>query len=881
MTRSFFILFFLGCWSFSYGQIRLEGKVYSQEGGYPVPDAYVVIKDVKSGRTLGTALTDTTGYFRSDLAATDTLALMVKIHHYAYLPLQRQLIVLPHRHPVRLTFRLKPRVENLDEVVLDVRPAIVVKKDTIIYDVRRLASEGDESVADLLKKLGDFELTPDGQIKLKGRTVDKVLVNGEEISRAGASEIVKSIDPSKVEKIEVRFREENERFKESLLDRKDLVILDIQLKKLPRPYFGRLKGSGVVAGNKFDAALYANFFYLKPRAKIHFLAENHPAGDTYFSIFDLSRMGEEAWEQMLAVSGDFDEMKKKEGYKDEIFGVKDYHSRRRGIGGITAFVKPAPHWEVFGGFFIAFDRLGTLRSRYGYWPGDTLEWTSRLAEERTISQNKVEIIYRKPDTRFQTGVFLSYKNTRFDQRENFTFTNDHLTFGNSDTTYRLLARARYEHRFGKRWTGQAAVEGGSARKASQSRLIHTFEEAADRILDADSSRVYDLGQYFARQYTFFHPSFQWQYALENLSVTLYYDFYTHRYRLQQKASRLSNGTPVPAFTALLDFPYREQQTGVKFQWTIGEKWDVYFHPYFFRLAVSRPSPAVYEELFYTLRAGYRPYAFSGITLSYMRKYAPLAIERYFRFVRLKDAYTFQFFAGEPFRLYAQDILTADAYIEINGAKINAAYLYGRTRGKDVYRILAPPFTARYPSALKSFYHTVSVSYKNQNAGRKFTWELIPEFIYVCQEGEWETRPYCARTLFYLLGLKPAYDWKKYRLRLEGFGKLTRISYRNDLMTARPSTTNWRYSLSLRWEPDRTALKIKFTGIRFPAMPNTRYDMLEIRFKRKFTHSAFFLDVYNALNRKYFLMQDWTPISFWEDRVTILPRYLQMGWEWVF
>src|SRR5205085_1453985 len=71
--------------------------------------------------------------------------------------------------------------KHLDEViVLAERPPVTVRKDTIEFNASAFKTLPSALVEDLLKKLPGIDVDADGNITVKGKPVNKLLVDGKE-----------------------------------------------------------------------------------------------------------------------------------------------------------------------------------------------------------------------------------------------------------------------------------------------------------------------------------------------------------------------------------------------------------------------------------------------------------------------------------------------------------------------------------------------------------------------------------------------------------------------------------------------------------------------------------------------------------------------------
>src|SRR5690606_31815753 len=75
---------------------------------------------------------------------------------------------------------LQSTANLIEEVLITGKIPVVIKGDTVEYDASSFVTEKNAKVEDLLKVLPGISVDASGKITAQGKTVEKVLVDGEE-----------------------------------------------------------------------------------------------------------------------------------------------------------------------------------------------------------------------------------------------------------------------------------------------------------------------------------------------------------------------------------------------------------------------------------------------------------------------------------------------------------------------------------------------------------------------------------------------------------------------------------------------------------------------------------------------------------------------------
>lgn len=131
-------------------------------------------------------------------------------------------------------FKLKESViTELKEVVLfSNKKPIEVKKDTVIYNVSSFRDGSERKVEDLLKKLPGIEVNENsGEIKYKGKKVETVTLDGDNLFDSNYSIGTKNINIDIVEQIQAIENYSENVLLKNIVD-EDKVALNLKLKKV-------------------------------------------------------------------------------------------------------------------------------------------------------------------------------------------------------------------------------------------------------------------------------------------------------------------------------------------------------------------------------------------------------------------------------------------------------------------------------------------------------------------------------------------------------------------------------------------------------------------------------------------------------------------------
>lgn len=177
--------------------------------------------------------------------------------------------------PINLqTISLSKAALLLDEITVTGRSPVVINGDTTIYDAGSFKVAKDANVEDLLKVLPGITVDATGKITAQGKTVQKVLLDGEEFFGNDPKLITKNIRSNMVDKVKVYEKKSDQATITGIDDGERSQTIDITLKQdMKKGMFGQALASGGT-DKYYGAKLMANKFKGSEKIAVYGISAN-------------------------------------------------------------------------------------------------------------------------------------------------------------------------------------------------------------------------------------------------------------------------------------------------------------------------------------------------------------------------------------------------------------------------------------------------------------------------------------------------------------------------------------------------------------------------------------------------------------------------------
>lgn len=279
------ILIFLISFS-AFSQRTIFGTV-SDTLNAPLESANIIAKPLQENATIKFSIADHKGRYKLDLEKNVKYELIV-----SYIGFSDALFILEADSDITThDFLLKNTGEVLKEVIIthEYKP-IIVKKDTLIFDVKAFANGNERKMKEILEKLPGVEVDKNGTVTVQGKKVTKMLVEGSPFFGGGSKLAVENIPADALDKIEVIDHFNEVGFMKQVSDSEDLAM-NVKLKEDKKKFVFGDTQAGIEAGDG-DNGFYlghAALFYYSPKTNLGFIGDMNNIGKSTFTFEDLMR----------------------------------------------------------------------------------------------------------------------------------------------------------------------------------------------------------------------------------------------------------------------------------------------------------------------------------------------------------------------------------------------------------------------------------------------------------------------------------------------------------------------------------------------------------------------------------------------------------------
>ncbi|TKC12366.1 TonB-dependent receptor [Pedobacter polaris] len=170
---------------------------------------------------------------------------------------------------------MKLKATLLNEVIIKGQAAAIkIKGDTTEFNAGSYTIQPNDKVEDLLKKFPGMQVDKDGKITAQGKTVSKVLVDGEEFFGDDPTLVTKNLRADMVDKVQLFEKSSDQATFTGVDDGQKTTTLNIKLKEDKKSgYFGKVDG-GIGTDGFYEGQLMFNKFKAKQKFSIYGISSN-------------------------------------------------------------------------------------------------------------------------------------------------------------------------------------------------------------------------------------------------------------------------------------------------------------------------------------------------------------------------------------------------------------------------------------------------------------------------------------------------------------------------------------------------------------------------------------------------------------------------------
>ena len=286
--RKLFLVFTLLVTSYSFSQeksFEITGTLKAEDTSSPLESATVFVERIKDSTIVSYTISDKDGKFKIESSTYDE-ALNFYVSYVGYGTYFKKIIIDKEKIDLK-TISLK--LENqLGEVFIKSTAPITIKKDTLEFNVSSFKTKKDAYVEDLLKQLPGVEIDEEGTIKVNGKPVNKILVNGKPFFGDDPSITTKNLTKDIIEKIQVvDTKTKSEAFTGEEGDKENKTINLTIKEENNKGVFGRVAAGGGT-DERYEFSGMVNLFDNDRRVSV--LAGGNNTNSPGFSFGEISKM---------------------------------------------------------------------------------------------------------------------------------------------------------------------------------------------------------------------------------------------------------------------------------------------------------------------------------------------------------------------------------------------------------------------------------------------------------------------------------------------------------------------------------------------------------------------------------------------------------------
>lgn len=218
---------------------NVTGFVKDSEDGEALVRATIQIMSEDTTKMVAGGVTNTLGGYTIKNVEEGTY--IVKISYLGYHNFTRKITVRNAEtiHNVGTTLLIPNTILIEGAVVTATLPQMEVKEDTLIFNADAFKVPEGSVLEDLVKKLPGAEVSSDGTIKINGKTISRILVNGKEFFSNDKDMAMKNIPTEIVDKIKTYDRASDQERLSGIADGNEETVIDLTVKKgMNRGWFG-------------------------------------------------------------------------------------------------------------------------------------------------------------------------------------------------------------------------------------------------------------------------------------------------------------------------------------------------------------------------------------------------------------------------------------------------------------------------------------------------------------------------------------------------------------------------------------------------------------------------------------------------------------------
>ena len=264
-------------------KITVSGTVLDKGDKSPVVQATVQLLSLPDSAMVVGNVTDLDGRFKIEARPGKYV---LKVSFVGYLSYLKECQFAAGKSPVNLgDIQLASDAIMLQEaVVVAEAPQVTVSGDTLGYNASAYRTSEGAMLEELVKKLPGAEIDENGNVKINGKEVKKIMVDGKEFFGGDVKTGLQNLPVNMIERINAYDKQSDNARITGIDDGEEETVLDLTVKKgMNKGWFGNIDG-GLGTEDRYSASANVNRFntHGDQSYQISFIGNANNVGDKRF-----------------------------------------------------------------------------------------------------------------------------------------------------------------------------------------------------------------------------------------------------------------------------------------------------------------------------------------------------------------------------------------------------------------------------------------------------------------------------------------------------------------------------------------------------------------------------------------------------------------------
>ena len=244
MKKIVFLFLLVSTVSFAQN-VRFEGTILDNNKA-PLEMANIMAMNQGTKAMDAYAITNEKGKFILNLNANATYTIKL-----SYLGMQnKEIIVTTQTQNITQNITMESGGIDLEGVEIVREMPVSIKGDTIVYNSDSFTNGTERKLEDVLKKLPGVEVDADGQVKVEGKSVTKLMVEGKDFFDGDTKLGVKNIPADAIDKVQVLRNYNENSILKGVENNQDNLAMNIKLKEGKKNFWFGDVTAGIGVGHE-------------------------------------------------------------------------------------------------------------------------------------------------------------------------------------------------------------------------------------------------------------------------------------------------------------------------------------------------------------------------------------------------------------------------------------------------------------------------------------------------------------------------------------------------------------------------------------------------------------------------------------------------------